>query len=982
MRSSRSAVKLPEFFVFSKFFAIGFVCAEVFRIAFYLGTKFSPSLPDLNSLIAAGFITCIGIVLTYAYARTAHADCLRIVKSCRLDLLLLVAVGSWANIVASQSMGRLHKPIQDASPLWAPLVLVALLMALLSSLVRAYWPFKKAHPQLLFLDDEEISTEEQDVLGVRIQAKTFAETVLASAAHSGLVFGVDGPWGVGKTSFVKLAENHWNDAASDSTIVFRFELLRYAAELDLPQRFMSELSATIQKHAFAPEFGPLASRYSKMLKGKAELSFFGMKYSLDPSDETIDEMLQDIDDVLKRIRRRVIIIIDDLDRLEVRAINNVLFAVRRTFRLSQATYILCYDTEVLVGSEGDNTSARLFLEKFVTVKLSLFVDSSAIKNFLERDWSSDKSTLQTIPSDTMLKLSSILGDVAAILGSELASRYTPLIGDMRKVKRFVNAVLLMQIERTDLARTDFNRRDLINLMLLHLNLPGLFRQIYVEETEGRSGSFSVTRGAGKSEFSNSLEFIGILGKQPPIGQFLLSSLFDVSILNLNTYSNVQESALSSRACFNQDGHRNLEKYLNLIVRFVSPEPQETFVLYQKAVDRVRGGASIRSILGEREFRLDVSDQAHDQFWRVLVNQAHDFAASAANDAIGTLIDYLPLYTSVGVDGISLRDRSIYSLVRLLDNAGWGRTTKRRLPNSPKNIVEVAHRIFGAHNFKNNGILGQLCAADRGVLGLHDLMLFRLNCSGDRGGQLYNVQSALILYEDISAPTTGLVSELAEKGMRHLSQETFRYFKEAFIQSHRNFFTEVDETPDAAFFGSALADSLIGKMKFEQGHDNSIAWALAASRSALKSFVIYQLSNSAGGTGSGVGCGYYDEFGSDDAHGMAKMMNEYIFKFCFDPSVPENIYHFADHCLTHLSNGFMSGEDVDGYVATRAGLPGGFDPEELARYWHEHRALILKENLPTVERTVTTPNYTATYGQNLSQVFAVLDAICEEQGIVV
>jgi hypothetical protein len=75
----------------------------------------------------------------------------------------------------------------------------------------------------------------------------------------------------------------------------------------------------------------------------------------------------------------------------------------------------------------------------------------------------------------------------------LAAKYLPLVGDLRKVKRFVNAMLLMQLERSDLGRTDFNKRDLINLILLHLNYPGLFRCIYAEETEGRCGTFSVRR---------------------------------------------------------------------------------------------------------------------------------------------------------------------------------------------------------------------------------------------------------------------------------------------------------------------------------------------------------------------------------------------------------------------------------------------------------------------------------------------------------
>ena len=139
----------------------------------------------------------------------------------------------------------------------------------------------------------------------------------------------------------------------DRVIVCRFEPLRYASEPDLADRLIRDLTAAIQSKVFAPEFRPAASRYSRLIKGKADVSFLGFKLSMEPSQETVDELLDDIDEVLRRIGRRVIIVIDDLDRLDAKTTNNVLFATRRTFKLSQATYVLCYDTEVLavVGAE-------------------------------------------------------------------------------------------------------------------------------------------------------------------------------------------------------------------------------------------------------------------------------------------------------------------------------------------------------------------------------------------------------------------------------------------------------------------------------------------------------------------------------------------------------------------------------------------------------------------------------------------------------
>ncbi|WER45518.1 KAP family NTPase [Cupriavidus sp. WKF15] len=985
MTATKPAMKMPELLVFAKSLAFGFVGAEVWRTAFYLGANFAQTLSDVPLWAKAGGVLAgLLLCLIYSVERGAHAAAARMGRSLRLDLLIAIGIGIWTNELALPWLAKAHAALKNAGPHWAPAIFLLLCIVLLSPLVQQYWPRpKRTTPQLYFIADEEIGDEKEDLFASEAQAKSFAETVLASGAHPGLVFGVDGPWGVGKTSFINLAERYWAKA-EDKAIVCRFEPLRYASEPDLADRLIRDLSAAIQRKVFAPEFRPAASRYSRLIKGKADVSFLGFKLSLEPSQETVDELLDDIDEVLRRIGRRVIIVIDDLDRLDAKTTNNVLFATRRTFKLSQATYVLCYDTEVLAGGQEEGSRAREFLEKFVTVKLSLFVDSSSIRDFLRRDWQRADNQLGSIPSDTMLKLGAVLNELASILDGELAAKYLPLVGDLRKVKRFVNAMLLMQIERSDLGRTDFNKRDLINLMLLHLNYPGLFRRIYAEETEGRSGTFSVRREYGESEFKNSAEFPKLVADHQGTAGFLLTQLFDVTSLELGDSSAVEEAVLRSRACFNHEDVRNLEGYLKLIVRFATPEPQETFVLYQEAVERVRKGASIASVLTSADFQLESGEHAHDQFWRVLVNQSHEFTRAAAEDAIDTLADYLPRYSAIENHDRGLRQRSIYSLLRLLDRAGWGRTSGRRLPNTAENIIEIAWRIFGEGSYEGKGLIQRLASSDRGVLGWNDLMLFRLQCSADRQGQLYNLHSALIVHQDRGAATTGLVNNLALMGMRRLSQEVFALFKRTYIDPRRNFFSEVSDAPDEAFLGEAssqLGQRASRGAQSEQGAP-SLAQRVFSARSVVKSFVAYQLSNSLPPNGSGVGCGLYDECGAGDGGGIARQMNEYVFGICFNPTIQEdNVFHFLDHCLSHLSNSFFTGGDEEGYFASKAELPGGLDPKEMGRYWSQHQELIRKRVLQVEERYVVTPNYTASYREDLAGVFKVLDGLVDEVSAV-
>lgn len=969
--------QMPELTVFARLLTIGFIGTEIYRSGLYVGRAVSDALGAWGAInqFAVAFVGAI-VVTSYATRRGISGAINRLVESRRADLLLAALLGVWVSVLAEPWLRGVHRAIEiSVHPLALPLF-GALLLLLASSLRRSFRVKKRSQiHQSRFLSDEEIDDGENDFLEIAPKAESFAGMVLASDPGSGVIFGVDGPWGVGKTSFLNLMQRHLEKLGKEAPIIFRFEPLRYAGEKDLQQRLIDELSAEIQRRVFVPELKPVASRYSRVIKRKADVSLFGFTISLGSTDETVDELLEDINSVLERIARRVIIVIDDLDRLDAKAVDNVLFAVRRVLKLSRATYILCYDTERLVATKPEVENAREFLEKFVTVALSLLVDSSAIKRFLERDWSSAGQSLLSLPSENMLKLSSLLGELAQLLGGELGAAYMPFVGNMRKIKRFVNAVLILQIDQLDLDRTDFNRRDLINLLLLHQNYPGVFKEIYVQETDGRSGGYSARRGVDGPSFINTDEFTAILKSLPSdTARFLVRQLFDVNELGITSVNASDEALLRSRACFNSAPYRNLESYLKLIVKLVTPEPRATFKLYQNAVEKVLAGASISSVLSEPEFHLTHGDEAHEKFWDVLVSRAHEFNANTAKDAIESLINLLPSYLSFDTMGRGFGSRSgaIYSLLRLLDAAGWGRTDAQRLPNTPENIAEIAWRIFGDGPYMGRGLIHELTSEGRGVLGWNDLMIFRVSCSADRLEQLYNLQRSLLLHANAQSETTGPVRELAREGMRQISQVVFQRFRGEFINRNRNFFEEVDAVSESALLGAASASlkrricDMEGKDRFDRH--------VATARSTIKNFVIYQLGNRSGPNGSGVGCGFYDEIGSGDLGGIGLCIDRYVFEFCFNPKFdPSNIRHFADFCLSNLSSNFFLGTRERGFVPTKDGLAGGLGREALVAYWREHSALIRGAGLLEEKREVVTMNYVVSY-EMLGEVFLVLDEL--------
>lgn len=965
-KSTRPTIEAPAFLVIAKTFILGLILAEVFRLAFLSGKGIYLTFQQYGTIgLVVTTIMIIVILATcagYINIREAYTKTKTIVLSYRIDLLVFLFLGFGLNELISPKLDKFHNYFLNAEPELVILFLVFVMTIMITAIVRNFIGSSTKSNNGIYVSDEEITEENEDQLNTKGDAKSFAESILESGAISGLVYGIDGPWGVGKTSFVNLAQKYWNEHP-DKVIVCRFEPLRYANEQDLAERLMREVTAEIQKSVFAPEFKPTASKYSQLIKGKADFSFLGFKLSMQPTHETVDDLLTDIDLVLERVKRRVIIVIDDLDRLDSQTINNVLFATRRTFNLSQATYVLCYDTELLIGNDSNVRSSREFLEKFVTIKFSLFIDSASIRDFLRGGWQKSSEQLTFVPSDTLEKLSSLLEELASILDGELAPNYFPFAGNLRKIKRIINTMVSMKLETNSLKKTDFNKTDLLNLILLHLHFPGIFRRIYVEETGGRQGIFSLRKtDYNSSTFSSSKEFSSLLNEVEPGAKFLLAQLFKYEDLDIGSPGNLDHDTLSSRACFNSQNNRNLEEYLQLIVRFKKPEPQNTYILYKKAFEELQLGIPISEILDGPDFS---TEDSHDKFWTFLVNHCYELERKNVDLAIDYLLNNMVNYSSVSSQDRPLRLRSIYSLIRIVDRAGWKQSDDSRQNNTPENVEEIAWRIFGENHFKNNGLLETLCKQERGLLGWYDLLLFRLQCCADRQGQLYEISKALIYNQDKHASNTGQVDQLTILEMRKMSQHIVAKFIDIFILPGRNFFQEVSNMPKESFFG---------KYKIE-GECESIDEQIKREKTLLCSFVIFQLANTKRPTGAGVGCGFYNLTGDADGKGITSIISDYAFNFCFNPNLDQgNIILFLDQCLAHLSNSFFAYGGDEGYVPIKEEISGGLCNGALSRYWAANKEQIVQVAIENKERKVFTHNYTAFYKDDLERVFTVLNEI--------
>lgn len=227
-----------------------------------------------------------------------------------------------------------------------------------SSMPRGDWP---------------IASTGADRLGRATFASALAEEILNAPRTGGFVIGLCGPWGSGKTSILRMAE----EAIAQRAVVMRFNPWFFTGTEMLISAYFSELSKTLRTghstwksvankiaiygEALAPFTAPLGTQgavaaVARILKRAA-------------SRPPVDELRHDLADSLRRLPQRLVVLIDDVDRLRAEEVQDIMRLVRLVGDFPSTTYVLAFDRERVehcLGG-GDPEYGRAYLEKIVQV---------------------------------------------------------------------------------------------------------------------------------------------------------------------------------------------------------------------------------------------------------------------------------------------------------------------------------------------------------------------------------------------------------------------------------------------------------------------------------------------------------------------------------------------------------------------------------------------------------------------------------------
>ncbi|MDM1045506.1 hypothetical protein HX004_12065 [Myroides sp. 1354] len=276
-----------------------------------------------------------------------------------------------------------------------------------------------------FYSDKPLSKEnEEDILGFRLTVSEFFQTLRNTMIEykCGLSIGLTGVWGEGKSSFMYLLKECF-DCRKEEYIVIDFNP-RYAKSIEHIQfEFFQTLYEELKKYDI--RFSSSFSNYLKAIQvvDKTSVVDFvveshNMFFAKDFEKEKINKAIQ-------RINKKIVVFIDDFDRLLPLEIIEVCKLIDGNASFDNMYFISAYDKDYvnLVLKKDVEFGKSPFIDKFFTIEKQLpFVGKTAYTSFLMNE-------LKRLFGDDELidaKIQSVVGPALIVLST------------LRDCKRFLN----------------------------------------------------------------------------------------------------------------------------------------------------------------------------------------------------------------------------------------------------------------------------------------------------------------------------------------------------------------------------------------------------------------------------------------------------------------------------------------------------------------------------------------------------------------
>ena len=350
----------------------------------------------------------------------------------------------------------------------------------------------------MFETDEPIKEFKEDLLNRTEFAKTFGNAINNYKNEDCLVIGLMGEWGSGKTSLINLSLKQIEDKiiihfnpwifSEQNNLIWKFfnELIKALDKIDLNKKYENLEKNNIKKNSFYKNLNEISiinkhknKKTINNLKNKlkkffnksitsANLSYsnglrqisvggsFSPNWEDEINEDELFELKNSINDDLNELSTKIIVIIDDIDRLSDFEVKQIFKLVKTIADFKNLIYILSFDRNMVIKSLDNiqTYSPEKYIEKIIQIPIQMpKVEKYSLYSYFEDELA--KIHLSNRFSITFNTNGEFL---------ETLRNLNFFINNLRDVKRFINTLKFF----SNVLEGELNTNDYLLIIALQI----------------------------------------------------------------------------------------------------------------------------------------------------------------------------------------------------------------------------------------------------------------------------------------------------------------------------------------------------------------------------------------------------------------------------------------------------------------------------------------------------------------------------------
>lgn len=341
------------------------------------------------------------------------------------------------------------------------------------------FPFKKKENTISI--NENVLFDENFVQNIakRIgHPKSKSDTPIRIKDSWSYTYWIDAPWWSGKTSFINMCKDIWD---TEGLYTYYFNPTQTINENNLYERFLEWISSKINEHEYFPELLFAFRRYLNLVQN---ISWVGHLLSgiLDLFSLTSEELHTIIWDKVGSLKKRLIVIIDDLDRMSSDEVEKLLISLRSSFEFPNISYVLCYSTYDTQNLQNYGLHAQSdFLEKYIQERIK-------IDTYVEKVIPSTIALVNSeIEANYICQNTMSLEETLKLIREKDNEIFYKYLHNPRRNKKIFNKINTINFSSSGYLKTNWH--DLIYLSILNIFYYEYFDVLYRRLRENNYGNF-------------------------------------------------------------------------------------------------------------------------------------------------------------------------------------------------------------------------------------------------------------------------------------------------------------------------------------------------------------------------------------------------------------------------------------------------------------------------------------------------------------